>query len=599
MDWRALHDPNNNPILIACLQGGSDERLKGLGIPDLRDRLARLERGNVIKRVQGRYALAFPAVIGDKREQLQRYVEQAALKLVPLGEQMITEIRPHLAGREEMMYHVLWSVILDGPAWGTARAEMLKQVHSGDTSSNNKGWVIYPPHPFDVGTNSSSGAGVSLRMTWSHGTPSPGAIEDVIRGHIKELMPAIEQKTVVASEEARTALGKYGLVDEEGNVRLYTLTSDSEASKLYTRLSEQFGREAMARVDMAKVSQMLDVPPGVTFLIAQHELCWQLLQDLAEKQVLAIPAVAAKPGTDIKEGYQLVSMTIRAKTASAPAVAQITKDEEQAIAEFGRIKQEILAGRRYEDTSTPLRSFLSVLSSVHSRDAEALKRICGLDEQQIGRKLTPKVMAGWERDYAQCEVTRAPLPPASQGTLAAVTVKRPGQTGPGTMTFIFWDEKWMWMGPEPSEQEIQAVEEYRKIKAEILAGRKYEDHSTPLRGLLSFLSAAHSRDAELLKGMYPVDIEKMGMKLTEDLMALCESNIAGVEVVRAPSPPEKPQEGTLQPIYVKSPGQTALDDTLELVFWNGRWVFLGNQGNPCRWRNDPSRFKTLLQKYGK
>jgi len=317
MDWRALRDPNNNPILMACLQGEGNERLKGLGIPDLRDRLARLERGNVIKKVQGHYVLAFPAVIGDKREQLQRYVEEEAAKLVPLGEQMIMEIRPHLAGREEMTYHVLWSVILDGPAWDTAKAEMLKQVHSGDRSTRDKGWLIYPPHPSSVGTNSASASGVSVRVTWSRHTPNPNAILDVITQYMKQLVPAIEQKTVVASAEARTALGKYGLVDEGGNVRLYALTSDSEASKLYTRLSHQFGQEAMTHVDMAEVTKILDASPGVAFLIVQHELCWQLLQDLAEKNVLAVPAIVAKPGTKAKEAYQLVSLTIPTRAASA------------------------------------------------------------------------------------------------------------------------------------------------------------------------------------------------------------------------------------------------------------------------------------------
>jgi hypothetical protein len=312
-DSRALHDPNNNSILIACLQGGSPEQLKGLGIPDLRDRLARLERGKVIKKVQGHYAFAFPAVIGDKREQLQRYVEQAAAKLVPLGEQIMTEIRPHLAGREEMMYHVLWSVILDGPAWDTARAEMLKQVRSGDRSADNKGWVIYPPHPFRVGTNFGGASSMPVRVTWSRYTPSAGAIMGAVTGHLRQLLPAIKQKKAVVSAEARTALSQYGLVDEGGNVRLYTFTSGSEAAKLYTRLGEQFGREAMACVDMVKVTEILDAPPGAAFIIVQHELCWQLLQDLAEKRVLAVPAIVAKPGTDPKEAYQLVSLTIPGK----------------------------------------------------------------------------------------------------------------------------------------------------------------------------------------------------------------------------------------------------------------------------------------------
>jgi len=213
-----------------------------------------------------------------------------------------------------MMYHVLWSAVMDdGPAWDAARAAMHKQVRSGDTSSNDKGWAIYPPHPFDVGTNSGGEFGTTVRVTWSHGTPSPGAIGDVIWRHLKQLKPAIEHKTAVASEEARTALGKYGLVDEAGHVRLYTLTSDSKASKLYKRLGKQFGREAMTHVDIVQVAKMLDVSPGVAFLIIQHELCWQLLQDLAEKKVLAVPAIVAKPGTDPKEAYQLVSMTLRAK----------------------------------------------------------------------------------------------------------------------------------------------------------------------------------------------------------------------------------------------------------------------------------------------
>ncbi len=122
IDWQALNDPNNNPILVACIEGSTEESLKALGIADLQQRLEGLERGNLIRKADGRYALAFPAVVGDKRAQLREYAEQAAQKLVPLGEKMIAQIRPHLAGRDQMLYHVLWSVVMDGAPPGTPPA---------------------------------------------------------------------------------------------------------------------------------------------------------------------------------------------------------------------------------------------------------------------------------------------------------------------------------------------------------------------------------------------------------------------------------------------------------------------------------------------
>lgn len=47
--------------------------------------------------------------------------------------------------------------------------------------------------------------------------------------------------------------------------------------------------------------------------------------------------------------------------------------EAKAIETFNRIKQRILASQRYENASSPLAVILSIISSVHFRDIEALK----------------------------------------------------------------------------------------------------------------------------------------------------------------------------------------------------------------------------------
>lgn len=452
IDRQALHDPNNNPILVACIKGSTDELLKGLGITDIQQRLARLKRGNLVRKVEGRYTLAFPAVVGKKRDQLQEYVEPISRRLIPVAEKMIAEIRPHLAGRDEMLYHVLWSDIMDGPlAWSTAKAEMTKQIKSGDTSIDNKAWLLYPSHPFRAGTNSYNTSSGHLRITWSRNTPSPNAIRRIISQYESELVQAIKQNHPVTKADAKEALSKYGLVEEGGEVRLYAIKRDSEAAKVYTDLGRQFGQQAMTHLDVAKVVDMLGAPPGVAFVIAYHEICWQLLQDLAEKKVLVVPRIVAKAGTEASKAYQLVSLAIIPRAKYPFLETEISEGEAQAIEEFYKTRKEILTGRRYEDTSTPLRMFLSILSALHSRDAEAVKRICALDTDKMGLKITSasEYMAGFEQSLIQFDILRAPLPPEQpkEGMFWPIYVKHVNGTKlADTLMPVFWKEKWMWVG---------------------------------------------------------------------------------------------------------------------------------------------------------
>ncbi len=314
IDWQALHDPNNNPILVACLEGIADESFKPPGILDVKRRLERLKRGNLIKKANGRYILAFPAVVGDKREQLREYAEQAAQQLVPSVEKMIAQIQSLLAGRDEMLYHVLWSVVMDGgPAWDAARAEMNKKIDAGDTSTENKAWLLYPSHQFRVGTNSYNTPCGHLKITWSRNTPSPNVIGKIIFQYANQIIQAIEQNRAIESVDVKDALGKYGLVNEAGKVRFYAVQSDSDAAAVYMKLGTEFGRQMMTHLDVNKMAEMLEVSPGIAFVIAYHEICWQLLQDLSDKKVLSVPQIVAQADTKTSDAYQLVSLEITPK----------------------------------------------------------------------------------------------------------------------------------------------------------------------------------------------------------------------------------------------------------------------------------------------
>jgi hypothetical protein len=420
LDWQALQDPNNNPILVACIKGLADDSLKPLGILDVGRRLEVLERGNLIKKVDRRYRLTVPAIVGDKRERLREYTEQTAQQLLPSTEKMISRIQPHLAGRDEMLYHVLWSIVMDGgQAWDAARKEMNKKIDAGDTSIQDKVWLLYPQHPFRAGTNSWTESFGNLQVTGSSNTPNPNVVDRVISQYATHLIQAIEQDHAVESAEAKDALGKYGLIDEAGKVRIYEIKPDSEAAQSYAELGAQFGRQMMGQLDVKKVAEMLDVSPGMAFLIAYHEICWQLLQDLAEKKVLSVPQIVTHAGVKTSDTYQLVSLMIMKSIKDPLPDMEMSAEEARAIDEFRRIKARILTGDGYNDTSTPLRAVLTRFSSWQPQERDS---------------------------FMNLDILRAPLPPEEPEEISLWPVYAGDKELQDTFILAYSKGQWIWIG---------------------------------------------------------------------------------------------------------------------------------------------------------
>lgn len=130
---------------------------------------------------------------------------------------------------------------------------------------------------------------------------------------------------------------------------------------------------------------------------------------------------------------------------------QMSEAETQAVDEFYKIRRKILSGENYEDTSTPLRTCLTVLSYLHARDANGFKRIKALshDDENLDPKLTDEQMAGFQLSYAELDILRAPLPPGQpQRDTYWPIYMRKGDKAELANTFVFGfrDGKWKWFG---------------------------------------------------------------------------------------------------------------------------------------------------------
>jgi proline iminopeptidase len=123
------------------------------------------------------------------------------------------------------------------------------------------------------------------------------------------------------------------------------------------------------------------------------------------------------------------------------------EDEAKSIEEFRHIREGIREGKRYEDTSTPLRTFLSFISAVHFRDKESLDRL------QPPYEFPEQTLAQLDQHWmTQTDILRAPLPPKNPAELEVwpVYLKTAAATGSDepidTNLFIYWRQRWLRAG---------------------------------------------------------------------------------------------------------------------------------------------------------
>jgi hypothetical protein len=137
------------------------------------------------------------------------------------------------------------------------------------------------------------------------------------------------------------------------------------------------------------------------------------------------------------------------------------------------------------------------------------------------------------------------------------------------------------------EPEAKAIEEFNRGRADFAKGRRFTDSSTPLRAFLSYLSALHFQDLEAAHRIHG----PRALRWTEDDLARWDKRMSGLDVLRAPTPPEHPEPGQVWPVYLKEKSAPGLADTNVFVFWEGQWLRWGNQGGPSDWRPWAPRFK--------
>jgi hypothetical protein len=129
--------------------------------------------------------------------------------------------------------------------------------------------------------------------------------------------------------------------------------------------------------------------------------------------------------------------------------AEMGEKESMSIEEFRRKREKIKQGEKFQDETTPLNAFLTLLSAMNSRDVERVIRTFAVDVKRLNIPVTEKYIVFMEQGFNQLDVLRAPLPPEnpSEGDLWPVYMKHvSGADHKDTFLFAFVQGKWGFVG---------------------------------------------------------------------------------------------------------------------------------------------------------
>jgi tetratricopeptide (TPR) repeat protein len=295
-----FRDATNNTIGKTCIYGASKSNLKNLDIKDLEQRLTQLINGNAIVMKEGKYFLSFPVIVKKQREMLERVVTEKALALSSRIEVMLQKIQKEVKGRPDVLFHLLWSRVMD-EVWDKA----WKASFANQQGPPNVIWVIYPGHPFMAGTNYNSALGNgSLAITWSqHCDFHIPLIEDA---RLELHQGAWKQK--VSLDHAQL-LQELGLFDTEMKLGVFTYHQGDRYDRLFEELISEYDSIVANIYDYNRLSQSFNIPPDELFIILLHETAYAIFENLSLSGKLRFPAILRGQG-EKKESVQLVSVML-------------------------------------------------------------------------------------------------------------------------------------------------------------------------------------------------------------------------------------------------------------------------------------------------
>ncbi len=288
---------NNLQLLRSLKNGLTRKQLDSLKISHKKSQLLLLESYHLIKKVDGIYKTNIPILDVEQTSRLRKQSLSAARKIYPEIEKECRDLVAYLVAQNRVnnAYSILFSYVLDGLIWSQFKKEGI--VEKWDTTEVWSGhyWFLTPKRSFDCGgTNSLTKDNFAFKWNWSY---SENVTDELWNMNVEALFP-IAQRKAIPDKEIINEFADYGFFDKNScltipiineieNNDLYSL-----AVKIIDTLSRTFRIET--NIEQLKTSYGFN-NNSETVVVFYHEVLFDLMDLLIEKQVIQLPKAFKSP----------------------------------------------------------------------------------------------------------------------------------------------------------------------------------------------------------------------------------------------------------------------------------------------------------------
>ena len=289
---------NNWQLLLALKNGYTSHQLDSLNIPYAKSQLLLLLSMRLIEQKGKVFTTTIPILNKTETAELRAMSRKAAMQIISDIESECKDLVDFLAknNRQKNAFSILFSYVLDDRIWRKFEQEnltdeslIINNLWGGDY------WSITPKRTWSCGTNSLSNDKYAILFNWSE--QSNKLLSKFYGANFDGILDFLEDGKTNDSTVI-DEFTKYGFFDKNKNLTIPIIdeNGDNTLFTLSNKITDKLLSAFLKSTDFDAVKSKFNfVDDSQTVIIFYHEVMWDILNLLLEKQIIQKPIAFESP----------------------------------------------------------------------------------------------------------------------------------------------------------------------------------------------------------------------------------------------------------------------------------------------------------------
>ena len=276
--------PDNNwEILYNLRTPHTQAELREMGIKCSDSQLLLLEVGGLISNTKGKWKTTIPILDKEQTSSLRSLSKEIAQSMYAKTKADFVSLTQTISdmGFKDNALSLVFSYLLDGRMW--TKLVLFEDIDN-HTSWSGCYWVLYEPRQ-DLACGTNSYGEQDLILTYVNSNIAPGS------NIMDQCAEEIAKSGKITDAQLISRLKPYGLVDNNGKV-LFPIIKNQQDSfhQINEKLVNSISTELKNNCGSLTTRYGID-NEKVAMVILYHEVMWNLVDNLIQDKVIAIPAI--------------------------------------------------------------------------------------------------------------------------------------------------------------------------------------------------------------------------------------------------------------------------------------------------------------------